>query len=99
MSKTIIVDIRDSEFPPVSVKPGTYVVWRNLDPYPHTAETETSSEFFFNAGPMLPGETSPPVRFTKPGVTTYRCRYHAGMTGTVSVEPASTPVSGDEGHD
>src|SRR5687768_1970799 len=86
MSKTIIADIRNNTFPPLTVKPGTHVVWRNLDPYPHSAETETISDFFFNAGPMLPGETSAPVLFLTPGTTSYRCRYHAGMTGTVIVD-------------
>ena len=64
MSKTLILNIRDNAFPMATVRPGTYVVWRNLDPYPHSVETETSADLFFNAGPLLPGEASPPVLFT-----------------------------------
>lgn len=98
MSKTIIVNIRNNSFPSVSVRPETYVVWRNLDPHPHSAETDTTSNFFFNAGPMLPGETSSPVLFRVPGSVSYRCRYHGGMEGKVVVdEKASSTL--DEVHD
>jgi len=93
MGKTVIVDIRNSEFPPITISPGTYVVWRNLDPYPHSAETDTISDLFFNAGPMLPGETSAPVFFRLSGITSYRCRYHAGMNGVIVVQ--ETPIVED----
>ena len=48
MSRTIVVDIRNSAFPGVMVRPGSYVVWRNLDPFPHSAETERKSDPYFN---------------------------------------------------
>ena len=91
MSKTLILNIRNNTFPIATVRPGTYVVWRNLDPYPHSAETETSADFFFNAGPLLPGEVSPPVLFTKVGGFPYRCRYHSGMSSTVNVAVDAPP--------
>ncbi len=91
MSKTLILNIRDNAFPMATVRPGTYVVWRNLDPYPHSVETETSADLFFNAGPLLPGEASPPVLFTTLGDFPYRCRYHAGMSSMVHVRADAPP--------
>lgn len=93
MSKTIVVDIRNSAFPGVIVRPGSYVVWRNLDPFPHSAETERKSDPYFNAGPMLPGEMSAPVLFTTAGQFDYRCRYHTGMSGKITVDPQA-PAAG-----
>lgn len=100
MSKTLILNIRNSAFPMATVRPGTYVVWRNLDPYPHSAETENTADFFFNAGPLLPGEVSSPVLFSAFGEFPYRCRYHADMSSMVHVR-ADAPVGGiaeDLGH-
>lgn len=102
MSKTLIVDISNNSFPMATVKPGTYVVWRNADPYPHSVETENNADFYFNAGPLLPGEASPPVLFQALGDFPYRCRYHAGMSSMVHVR-ADAPSGGivtnpDQGH-
>jgi len=101
MSKTVILNISNNSFPALTVRPGTYVVWRNLDPYPHSVETETSAEFFFNAGPLLPGETSAPVLFTALGNFPYRCRYHSGMSSMVNVLADAPPggIVGDTDED
>ncbi|WP_448647364.1 cupredoxin domain-containing protein [Pseudomonas mohnii] len=93
MSKTLILNIQNNTFPMATIRPGTYVVWRNLDPYPHSAETENNADFFFNAGPLLPGEVSPPVLFSGLGDFPYRCRYHAGMSSMVHVR-VDAPVGG-----
>lgn len=85
MSKTTIADIRNNAFPPITVAEGSHVVWRNLDPYPHSVETLAADPNYFNAGAMLPGETSSPIRFAKPGTFNYICRYHTGMAGSVTV--------------
>ncbi len=98
MSKTLIVNIRNNAFPMATVRPGTYVVWRNLDPYPHSAETENSADFFFNAGPLLPGEVSPPVLFSVLGEFPYRCRYHASMSSMVHVKADAPPGGTAEDH-
>jgi hypothetical protein len=102
MSKTLILNIRNNSFPMATVRPGTYVVWRNLDPYPHSAETENSADFYFNAGPLLPGEASPPVLFSSQGDFPYRCRYHAGMSSMVHVRedapPGGIATSSNSGH-
>lgn len=107
MTKTIIANIRENAFPTITIPPNTFVVWRNLDPVPHSAEAEVTSDFFFNAGPMFPGENSPPVYFTDVGVFNYRCRYHSGMDATVTVRegveptvsPAEHPGHGGHGHE
>lgn len=93
MSKTLILNIQDNTFPMATIRPGTYVVWRNLDPYPHSAETENNAEFFFNAGPLLPGEVSAPVLFSGLGDFPYRCRYHSGMSSMVHVR-SNAPAGG-----
>jgi hypothetical protein len=98
MTKTVVVDIRDNSFPSVTVKPGTFVVWRNLDPYVHSVETLGNTPDYFNAGAMLPGEMSSPVLFSRAGSFNYLCRYHTGMRGTVLVN-AMGRSQPDHGHD
>ena len=85
MPKTVIVDIRNMNFPPVSIVKNTFVVWRNLDPVVHSAETMPDSPYYFNAGALFPGEASSPVLFASPGSFEYICRYHAEMSGTITV--------------
>jgi hypothetical protein len=100
VSKTKIADIRNNAFPPLTIEEGTFVVWRNLDPHPHTVEARPGSSFYFNAGPLFTGGISSPVYFDRAGAFEYVCRYHAGMTGSVSVVAAE--AAGDRapaGHD
>lgn len=94
MSKTFIADILNNSFPEITIANETFVVWRNLDPYPHTAETDPDSSYYFNAGPLFTGDTSSPVFFNKPGKYDYVCRYHAGMTGTVTVKDSGAAGMG-----
>jgi hypothetical protein len=89
MQRTVIADIRNNAFPELTIARGTFVVWRNLDPYPHTAETDPDSSFYFNAGPLLPGGTSSPVLFNQIGSFDYVCRFHADMSGMVKVADAA----------
>jgi hypothetical protein len=102
MAKTVLTNIRNNSFEPLTIEAGTYVVWRNLDPHPHSAETVRSADKYFNAGALLPGETSSPVLFSNPDKYDYLCRFHHGMTGTVTVTAthghvAPTP-GGAHGH-
>ena len=85
MAKTVIVDIKGSAFPAVTIPKDTFVVWRNQDPVPHSAETVIDAPFYFSAGALHPGEASSPVYFGSPGEYPYLCRYHHGMTGVVTV--------------
>lgn len=90
MAGTFIADIRDNQFPDLTVEVGTWVVWRNLDPYAHSAERLRDKEPYFSAGPLLPGETSSPVRFETPGTFDYVCRFHHDMIGSIKVVPVGT---------
>jgi len=85
MAKTVLINIRNNQFDPLTIKKGTLVVWRNLDPHAHSAETLRNSSYYFNAGALLPGESSSPVLFEKAGRFEYLCRFHAHMTGVVTV--------------
>lgn len=85
MNKTVIINIRDFAFPPITIREGTFVVWRNLDPVPHSAETLGQIGFYFNAGALHPGELSSPVYFPRAGTFPYLCRFHAGMEGSITV--------------
>lgn len=110
MSRTVVVDIRFDQFPDVTVPPGTYVVWRNLDPHAHSAECRTRDPHYFNAGAMLPGHTSSPIFFEAAGEFDYLCRFHTDMVGRVTVaegavsgwhagpESPRTPEHGHGGH-
>ncbi|ADB73944.1 cupredoxin domain-containing protein [Geodermatophilus obscurus] len=107
MSKTVIVDIRFDRFPEVTVPPGTYVVWRNLDPHAHSAETRREDPDYFNAGAMLPGHTSSPISFDEPGQFDYLCRFHTDMVGRITVAQGANigrhagpvePLGDDHGH-
>jgi hypothetical protein len=102
VSKTIIVDIVGYAFPPIVIQPDTYVVWRNLDPVPHTVETDPDVLAYFNVGALATGEVSSPVWFHREGYFPYQCRFHEGMTGTVQVtdtgeqsQPKAASLAGD----
>jgi len=86
MSKPLIVDIRDFKFPEITIEANTFVIWRNLDPQVHSAETLPDDLHYFNAGPMFPGGVSSPVLFQVPGKFEYICRFHADMKGIVNVQ-------------
>jgi hypothetical protein len=102
MPHTNIVDIAGNTFPPLECPVGSYVVWRNLDPIPHTVETDPQAKFYFNVGTLATGEISSPVWFGRPGVYDYTCRFHAEMSGKVAVGvplPAPAPEGGMPGMD
>lgn len=99
MAKTVIVDIKGHAFPPVTIPKNTFVVWRNHDPVPHSAETVRDASFYFSAGALHPGEASSPVYFGSPGEYPYLCRYHHGMTGLVTVTDESDGEGGVHVHE
>lgn len=106
MAGTVIVEIKNMAFPKVSIPKDTFVVWRNGDGVPHSAETKRDASYYFTGGALHPGEASSPVYFDKPGSYPYLCRFHAGMTGTIDViengqvlvEPAPGHPPGHGGH-
>lgn len=97
MAKTRLIDIRNNRFATATIHAGDFVVWRNLDPHVHSAETLRNVADYFNAGALFPGDLSSPVRFDRPGRYDYVCRFHHGMNGQVTVlEPGTVPS--DDGH-
>ncbi|HEX9246050.1 MAG TPA: plastocyanin/azurin family copper-binding protein [bacterium] len=66
---------------PITVTPGTTVVWTNADAIPHTS---TGKDKQWDSGPIQPG-TSFKVTFDKAGTYTYACAIHPFMQGTVVV--------------
>ena len=74
-------------FAPVSVtiRAGEYVTWRNSDAIGHTT-TEDSATPLWNSGTLGPGGSFQRY-FPATGTYTYHCGIHAGMNGTVVVNP------------
>src|SRR5207237_456560 len=74
------VRIRNFAFTPapITVTPGTIVVWTNADAIPHTT---TGKDKQWDSGPIQPG-TSFKVTFDKAGTYTYACAIHPFMQGT-----------------
>ncbi|MBK6771250.1 MAG: hypothetical protein IPG78_03725 [Ignavibacteria bacterium] len=99
MEKTVICDIKDNRFSPIVIEKDTYVVWRNLDSIPHSAETLPGTLNYFNAGPLFPNDTSSPIYFSKEGVFNYICRFHRGMNGVVKVTAAGKSHHETNDHD
>lgn len=88
MQKTVIVDIKGFKHPDLSLEVGQSVAWRNLDPVPHTVNTDPDAEYPFDAGTLFPGDVSSPVTFTRESGAAgieYICEFHAGMKGVVKV--------------
>jgi len=99
MSRTVIANIQNNSFPAINIAPESFVIWRNLDPVAHSAETLGTDPNYFNAGAMLPGELSSPVFFAKSGTYAYICRFHTDMTGSVSVGQTGSGDHHHDGHD
>jgi plastocyanin len=78
------VFIQNRAFDPVTitVPANTTVTWTNKDQAAHTV-TSTSAEVF-DSGSMGTNDTFPHL-FETPGTFTYKCSFHANMTGTVIV--------------
>jgi plastocyanin len=78
-----LVEIEKYTFNPltITVPAGTTVIWRNLDPVPHTV---TSAEGKFDSGNITSGESYSHV-FKDPGSYDYYCRIHPYMKGKVIV--------------
>ena len=68
--------------PKVTIKPGTAVVWKNMDDDPHTVTADDGS---FDSKGLGQGDTFRHV-FSKAGTYPYHCSAHPYMKGTVIVE-------------
>lgn len=68
----------------VTVKAGDTVVWRNKDPFPHTATAAAGSRG--PASPVIAAGGSWRFRATKAGTYAYLCTLHQTMTATLVVK-------------
>lgn len=75
--------MKNFDFSPmdITVKPGTTVVWKNLDGEPHTI---ASTDGMFRS-PALDQNDSFRFTFDKPGVYKYICSIHPKMKATITV--------------
>ncbi len=97
MPGKIIAEIRNNRFPTVAVPPDTYVIWRNLDPHPHTSRRTPTAAILSNVGPLFSGGESSPVYFGRAASVDYVCPSHANMTGRVVVDANATLPPGGIG--
>jgi plastocyanin len=67
------------------VKPGDTVVWRNKDPFPHTA-TATARNGGGPASPAIAAGASWRFKATRAGTYPYLCTLHRTMTATLVVK-------------
>jgi plastocyanin len=74
----------------VTVLAGTRVLWTNNNDHSY-AHTTTSDNALWDSGPLNDGQQFGYTFYT-PGTYSYHCSIHAGMTGSVIVNPA-TPCS------
>jgi plastocyanin len=83
-TRTHTVTIDGTSFSPetISVKRGDRVVWRNKDPFPHTA---TAGSKAFDSGSIGAGKSWTYVA-SKPGTFEYVCTFHPNMKAKLIVE-------------
>lgn len=65
---------------PVGLHVGDTIIWANHDAFQHTA---TARDRSFDV--VLPPKATARVRLRKAGTVAFYCRYHPGMTGTLTV--------------
>ena len=68
--------------PTITVHAGAKIAFTNRD---QTAHTATASNGAFDTGTLAHGATRT-LTFTKPGVYTYYCQFHAFMRGKIIVK-------------
>ena len=86
---TIVID--GMRFIPqtVEVKAGDTVVWRNKDPFPHTATAVAAATQSRSGGPSSPAiaaGSSWRYKAAKAGTYPYLCTLHSTMTATLVVK-------------
>lgn len=79
------VDIANFKYAPpdLSVSAGSKVTFTNSDSAAHTATSKTGGVFDTNT---LQQGDSKAVTLSKPGTYPYYCRFHAFMSGTITVK-------------
>ena len=93
----------NSAFEPrdLTVTAGDSVRWVNTSDTPHTATSDVTGSGSWDSGAVNPGQSFV-LRFTRAGTYSYRCVFHAGQTGAITVKappgatitpPADTPTA------
>ena len=76
----------------LTIQSGDTVMWMWTDTsMPHTVTSLGSAVESFNSGTITGAGQSFEHTFTVVGANPYRCAFHAGMTGTITVTALSTP--------
>ena len=83
VTHTIVIDQMAFGKAPTDVRKGDVIVWVNRDMFRHTATARDKS---FDVD--LPPGKSAKSTVTRAGTLTYFCRYHPGMTGSLTVAEA-----------
>jgi plastocyanin len=97
-AETLEVRMEDSFFEPseITVQVGDIVRWRHSGFLPHTTTSGTdpnNTDGLWDSGALFFAGQSFSVLFPVTGTFPYHCTFHgfAGMTGTVTVQPAAEP--------
>jgi len=82
-TKQNIVTITDTAFRPshIDIQVGETVTWTNEGDFKHSAWDLNDA---FDTGILQPGQTAT-LRFNRSGTYTYRCRRHAQLRATITV--------------
>ena len=79
---TVVLDKMQFGPTPVGLHVGDVIVWQNNDFLRHTATARDGS---FDID--LPPHTKASLTLTKAGTIAFFCKFHPGMTGTLTVAP------------
>ena len=84
------VSIVDDAFAPgsLTINVGDTVVWTNIGEHPHTVTADTGA---FSSARLDPSMTFSHT-FTQAGTFGYRCDFHDGMVGSITVVGAAVPA-------
>ncbi|MDB5797328.1 MAG: hypothetical protein JWP36_1230 [Paucimonas sp.] len=87
-AQTHVIEIEAMQFMPsrLEVRAGDTVIWKNKDPYPHTATANATPQGkAFDSGTVTAGR-SWKYKAVKKGSIPYFCALHTGMKGELVVK-------------
>jgi plastocyanin len=70
----------------IEIQAGDTVTWVNASAKQHSATADDGSEVTFTEVVVPAGKFSKRVAFDKKGKVKYHCKFHATMTGTITVK-------------
>lgn len=70
----------------VEIQAGDTVTWINASAMQHSVTPDDDSELKIDEIVLTAGKFSDRVKFEKKGKFKYHCKFHAGMTGTITVK-------------